>query len=88
MPLYHYLCKDCNKDFEIRHRYREKGIVCLYCNTESIIKYLGNTVSVVKKVITKKEKVGSEVYKAIEDGKQELEKAKNELAGKVYKKNE
>ena len=29
MPLYHYICGECEKDFELRHSYGEKGIAAL-----------------------------------------------------------
>jgi putative FmdB family regulatory protein len=80
MPLYHYRCQKCNKDFEIRHRYREQGIICKYCKSSEIKKYLGNAVSVIRKSNTSKDKkVGSEVKEAIIDGKNELMKTKKEL---------
>lgn len=89
MPLYHYQCQQCNKEFEIRHRYREEGIVCKFCNSPEIKKYLGNTVSVVKKTNTSKDKkVGSEVHEAIEDGKRELIKTKKELTKRARENND
>jgi len=86
MPLYHYLCNSCNKQFEIRHKYREAGIICTHCDSEEIKKHLGNTISVVKQTKhSKTKKVGTEVHEAIQDGKEDLAKAKKELAGKARK---
>tara|TARA_R100000808_G_C2155373_1_gene167688 strand:+ start:4526 stop:4789 length:264 start_codon:yes stop_codon:yes gene_type:complete len=84
MPLYHYLCQDCNKEFEIRHRYKEEGIICIHCESTAIKKHLGNAISVVKKSnIVKDKKVGTEVHEAIQDGKEELMKTKEELTQKA-----
>tara|TARA_R100001443_G_scaffold106598_1_gene116051 strand:- start:4552 stop:4818 length:267 start_codon:yes stop_codon:yes gene_type:complete len=80
MPLYHYLCQECNKEFEIRHRYREPGITCIHCNSTNIKKNLGSAISVVKNTsVTKDKKIGTEVHEAIHDGKKELMKTKQEL---------
>ena len=82
MPLYHYICGECEKDFELRHSYGEKGIVCLYCGSDSIQRHLGNkiNISVKSSNSTAKNKVGYEVNKAIDEGRQELEKTKKALS--------
>lgn len=89
MPLYHYICNQCEKEFELRHRYGEKDIVCLFCGSDSIQKHLGNKINISTKTpnILNKNKVGYEVNKAIEEGKQDLEKIKKDLS-KERKKDE
>ena len=89
MPLYHYICNQCEEEFELRHRYGEKDIVCLFCGSDSIQKHLGNKINISTKTpnILNKNKVGYEVNKAIEEGKQDLEKIKKDLS-KERKKDE
>ena len=89
MPLYHYICDECKKDFELRHKYGEKGILCSHCESPSVSRFLGKKVNVSVKQSNNvsKNKVGYEVNKAIDDGKRELEKTKKTLS-KERKKDE
>ncbi len=90
MPLYQYICNECDGEFEIRHKYGAKNVVCSKCNSVSITKYLGNKTSISNKTIKKPNtvKIGHEVSKAIEEGKRDLAKAKKELSTKRESKNE
>jgi putative FmdB family regulatory protein len=88
MPKYDYLCADCETQFEARHSYKFKGVICPHCQSAKVSKIL-STVSKVVKYKTTKEgttKVGTEVNQAIAEGQQELKKTKKDLKGKVYKK--
>ena len=80
MPLYHYICNECQKDFEIRHSFGAKDIVCFYCGSDSIQRNLGNTINISIKHSNKSTSVGHEVNKAIEEGRADLEKAKKTLS--------
>ena len=79
MPLYQYTCGDCDKIFEIRHRYTDTGIVCKFCQSKNIKKFLGNKSLVTSRRVQDKEKIGSEVIRAIEEGRADLEKTKKKL---------
>ena len=85
MPLYFYDCEKCEKQFELRHSYGAKDIICVYCGAEEIKKNLSNVLQVTKKCYNTKEKAGSQVEKAIKEGKQELEEYKKKQKNKVYK---
>jgi putative FmdB family regulatory protein len=86
MPLYSYDCKNCDKQFELRHGYGAKDISCLYCGSLDIQKNLSNVLQVTKKCYNINNKAGNQVKKAIEDGKQELEDFKKKQKNRVYKK--
>tara|TARA_B100001113_G_C21069581_1_gene604951 strand:+ start:992 stop:1258 length:267 start_codon:yes stop_codon:yes gene_type:complete len=87
MPLYAYNCSECKGEFSIRHSYKAKDIVCSICGSDKIQKNLSYQ-SVVSKVTKQKvnEKTGTEVKKAIQDGKQELSEYKKKQSNRVYKK--
>jgi len=86
MPLYLYDCTSCDKQFEIRHSYGSKDVICLFCGSTEIKKNLSNVLQVTKKCYNTKEKTGSQVEKAIQEGKQELEAYKKQKKNRVYKK--
>lgn len=86
MPLYIYDCTDCKKQVEIRHSYNEKNIRCPVCNSLNIKKNLSSVLQVTKKCYNIKEEVGSQVKKAIDEGKQELQDYKKKQSKRVYKK--
>jgi len=87
MPLYAYNCLECKGEFSIRHSYKADGIVCSLCGSNNIQKNLSYQ-SVVSKVAKQKvnDKTGTEVKKAIQDGKQELNDYKKKQSNRVYKK--
>jgi putative FmdB family regulatory protein len=84
MPLYNYTCSECDKNFDIRHSYADKNIECVFCNSLNIKKNLSKVLRVTKKCYNNKEQVGSQVKKAIEEGKDKLKKYKKIQSGKVY----
>lgn len=79
MPLYQYTCADCEETFEVRHRYSDTGIVCKLCQSENIKKFLGNKSLVTSRKAQNKQSIGSEVIKAIEEGRADLETTKKKL---------
>ena len=86
MPLYVYNCLDCKGEFSIRHSYKAQGIICSLCGSDKIHKNLSHKFAVSK--ITKEkvsDKIGTEVNKAIQDGKQELNKYKKRKKNRVFK---
>tara|TARA_R100000388_G_C7228736_1_gene153355 strand:+ start:145 stop:411 length:267 start_codon:yes stop_codon:yes gene_type:complete len=85
MPLYLYDCQSCKKQFEIRHSYGEKDIKCSFCNSINIKKNLSGVLQVTKKCYNIKEKTGSQVKKAIEEGKEELEQFKKTKKNRIIK---
>jgi len=86
MPLYVYDCLECAAQINIRHAYGAKNIKCSECGSENIKKNLSNVLQVTKKCYNIKEPIGSQVKKAIEDGKKELETHKKKQQKRVYKK--
>ena len=85
MPLYVYDCLDCKEQISIRHAYNAKGVECTNCKSQNIQKNLSNVLQVTKKCYNTKEKTGSQVEKAIQEGKQELEAYKKQKKNRVYK---
>ncbi len=85
MPLYSYDCQSCEQQFELRHPYGAKDIVCVLCGSDEIKKNLSSVLQVTKKCYNIKEETGSQVKKAIEEGKEELEQQKNKQKSRVYK---
>lgn len=86
MPLYIYDCQDCKKQVEIRHNYSAKGVQCPKCNSLNIKKNLSGVLQLTKKCYNIKEQTGSQVKKAIDEGKQELQDYKKKQSNRVYKK--
>lgn len=86
MPLYSYDCLECKGSFSARHSYKAEGIVCVLCGSGNIQKNLSSTLTVTKKEKTVgNKKVGHEVNKAIQDGKQELNDYKRKRKNRVFK---
>ncbi len=86
MPLYSYDCLGCKEKVDIRHSYKEKNIHCPKCNSTNIKKNLSKVLQLAKKCYNIKEQVGTEVHKAIEDGRQEVQSFKKNQKKRVYKK--
>tara|TARA_R110000868_G_scaffold97891_1_gene269382 strand:- start:1384 stop:1647 length:264 start_codon:yes stop_codon:yes gene_type:complete len=86
MPLYAYNCLGCKKPFNIRHAYNATDVVCISCNSQNIKKNLSGVLQVTKKCYNNKEQTGSQVQKAIEEGKKELNDYKKKQQEKVYTK--
>ena len=85
MPLYVYDCLDCKEQVSIRHAYNAKEVECTNCKSQNIQKNLSSVLQVTKKCYNIKEETGSQVKKAIEEGKEELEQQKNKQKSRVYK---
>ena len=86
MPLYVYDCLTCQEQINIRHSYGATGIKCTKCGSLDIKKNLSQVLQVTKKCYNIKEQTGSQVKKAIEDGKKELEDYKKKKKKRIYKK--
>ena len=85
MPLYFYDCLGCGEQVNIRHSYKEKDIECPLCNSENIRKNLSTVLQATKKITGNKEKTGTEVNKAIEEGKKTLEEYKKKQKKRTHK---
>jgi putative FmdB family regulatory protein len=86
MPLYVYDCLDCERQISIRHSYKDSDVKCTLCESKNIKKNLSNVLRMTKAAAPGEEKTGSQVKKAIEDGKKELEEHKKKQQKRVYKK--
>ena len=86
MPLYVYDCLGCKKKLNIRHSYKDKNIKCTECGSENLKKNLSNVLQVTRKCYNNKEETGSQVKKAIKDGKKDLEIYKNKQQKRIYRK--
>jgi putative FmdB family regulatory protein len=86
MPLYSYDCLECKKNFNIRHAYSAKNVTCIFCNSEKIKKNLSNVIRSTKKCYNNNEQVGTEVNKAIEEGKRDLKKYQQKQKNRIHKK--
>tara|TARA_R110000744_G_scaffold13677_6_gene39575 strand:- start:5607 stop:5870 length:264 start_codon:yes stop_codon:yes gene_type:complete len=86
MPLYTYDCLSCKKMFDIRHSYNAKKVRCILCESENIKKNLSDVLRGTKRCYNSEEKVGSQVKKAIDEGKEGLKEYKEMQKSKVYSK--
>ena len=88
MPKYDYQCVACDHEFELRHSYKFTGARCIECKSEKVTKVLSAVTKVTKGKFSRDNPapVGEEVHKAIDQGKQTLQKTKTKIKGKVYKK--
>ena len=86
MPLYNYDCLECKSNFELRHSYKETDIQCVICKSKNIKKNLSQRSQVTKKVSFVQNKLGSEVEKAIEEGRQDLDRQKSNIKNRTYTK--
>ena len=82
MPTYTYLCSGCGHQFDAFHSYKERLTDCEKCDTiDTLNKVLSQPIQIAgsNTKVGQKEKVGTKVREAIEDGKVNLEKVKEEL---------
>ena len=86
MPLYSYDCLECKKNFNIRHSYNTTNIVCTLCQSVKIKKNLSKVLRSPKKCYTDKEQTGTQVIKAIEEGREELKKYQKQQQNRIHKK--
>tara|TARA_Y100000356_G_C10997266_1_gene151479 strand:- start:140 stop:385 length:246 start_codon:yes stop_codon:yes gene_type:complete len=76
MPVYCYRCKECNKDFEIKHSMFYENQTCIFCESSKIFKLP----SIMKKQNNNFEnKPGKIVNNFIEETRKEINKDKKEL---------
>jgi putative FmdB family regulatory protein len=85
MPLYLYDCLECKEQMNIRHSYKEINVRCILCGSQNIQKNLSTVLKVTKKEISGQEKAGTEVNKAIEEGKKTLEEYKKKQKKRIHK---
>lgn len=85
MPLYHYRCAGCEKNFEIRHSYASVGVQCKFCNSSEIEKILSSPIRRVMAIKENNKKTGTEVIKTIEETRLEIEKTKKQKSQRIYK---
>ena len=86
MPLYSYDCLDCKLNVDIRHAYGDKNVQCPSCKSENLKKNLSKVLQTVKKCYNIKDQPGTEVHKAIEEGRQEVQSFKEKQKKRIYKK--
>tara|TARA_Y100000592_G_scaffold35948_2_gene57006 strand:- start:28895 stop:29143 length:249 start_codon:yes stop_codon:yes gene_type:complete len=82
MPLYRYICSDCDKEQTIMHSMTEKDVICRFCESKDLKKIF--------KTMTKpnKEEVnatGELVKEYIRDSKEDLKQQMKDLRNREYK---
>ena len=86
MGLYSYLCDGCNKNFDIRHPYKEKLQACPYCKEKNPKKILNNPIKIVnKRKKLSPDKPGSIVKDNIQSAKSEVKKEKLKYKKRIKK---
>lgn len=85
MPLYSYLCLECESIFEVRHSYKDKFTNCTGCSSEKIQKYLAAPLKKIDKNTSNKSTAGDLVDQTIEETKYEIKKDKKQLSQRTYK---
>ena len=88
MPKYIYHCKECDKDFEIRHSLQETCTICEVCGTVSALERRPSTFILAKKEsqIEGKSDRGGAVKKSIEELRSDLKEDQENLKGRIYEK--
>ena len=76
MPVYCYKCKNCQKEFEIRHSMSYESQLCIFCQSDSVFKI--PSLAKVKKHF-KANRTGKVVDQYIEEVKQEIKNEKIKL---------
>ena len=80
MPRYSYHCKECLKDFEAIHSYKDTQTECLLCGVKnSLEKILSSPVNLRKDTTKRSKKPGHIVNQSIEENKIELKEQKKKL---------
>ena len=77
MPIYCYKCKDCDAEFEARHRMQESISKCRACQSENIFKV--PSIQQTKSVNTGSSKPGRIVDQYIVDTKREIQLEKERI---------
>ena len=88
VPKYVYFCKECKKDFEIRHSLQKTCTVCEICGHEGQLDRRPSPIFLTKKQskFAATSEVGEVVKAAIEETKQDLAVEKESLKNREYKK--
>ena len=88
MPKYVYFCKECKKDFEIKHSLQETCTVCEICGHEGQLNRRPSSIFLTKKQskFTTTYEAGEVVKTAIEEAKEDLATEKEILKNREYKK--
>ena len=68
MPRYGYKCSDCLETFEVFHGMDEKQNICCFCTSYNIHR-VPQMVHFYTRELSKGDKVGDEVKRAIEENK-------------------
>lgn len=77
MPVYCYACKNCEANFEVRHRMSFEDQVCIECGSRDVFKI--PSISIGKNKPSSSAKPGKIVDDYIRDTKREIKKEKNSL---------
>ena len=88
MPKYIYHCKECDKDFEIRHSLQEACTICEVCGIVNALVRRPSTFILAKKEsqIEGKSARGGAVKKSIEELRSDLKEDQENLKGRMYEK--
>ncbi len=84
MPIYEFLCLDCEENFSAFLRMDQEQESCEICSSDHIIKVVSDIGQKVDKDKFKA-KAGDVVKSHIEEAKSEIKKEKKNLKSKVYK---
>mgnify|MGYP003135594223 CR=1 FL=1 len=86
MGLYSYFCKGCEKNFEVRHPYKERLEVCPYCSEKNPTKILNNPIKIInKRKSPDLSKAGTIVKDSIQSAKEDIKKEKTNYRKRVKK---
>jgi putative FmdB family regulatory protein len=87
LPRYTYHCNDCEKSFEVRHSFNEIHDICNSCGKSGTLNKVITQVFVAN---NKKEdteiKPGQVVKESIEEARKDLQRDKEILSSRKYKK--
>ncbi len=78
MPVYCYKCKDCSKEFEVRHSMNFDEQTCISCASANVFKL--PSLSEKKLQTTNQKKPGKIVDEYIMDAKKEIKQQKTDLS--------
>ena len=78
MPVYCYKCKDCSKEFEVRHSMNFEEQICIDCTSANVFKL--PSLSKKKVQVANQNKPGKIVDEYIRDAKKEIKQQKIDLS--------
>ena len=85
MPIYRYLCSECDEESVFMHASTEVRTDCEKCDAKGVLTKMLNKPTIVKNK-NKDTKVGEITKKYIEDNRDILNQQKEELKKKTYDK--